>query len=195
MYIFTQQGLSSILMMSLMHFSKHLDTSTMKVNMLKAIINYLQPFEHFPEKNKELIANNAQLLTIPMGQYLFTKGEHEEFSYYLVEGKVEIQPVNKKSYAVYGGTAMAKHPLSEERPHEHSAKAASHVKVLQINQNILQTLSMSEDDVMGVESESEGTDDWMTRILESELITNIPSDNIHLIFNSFEQLNAKKGNS
>lgn len=162
--------------------------------MLDTTLNHLHLFGDLSDKDMERIDNNSQLLSIRMGQYLFKIGELEESSYYLIEGKIEIQPEGKNPYAVYGGTDAAKHPLSTERPREHSAKAASDIKVLQMDHNILQTLSISKDDadVVELESESEETDDWMTRILQSDLITNIPTENIHLIFNSFEQLNVKK---
>jgi CRP-like cAMP-binding protein len=161
--------------------------------MLKTIINNLQPLAHLSVRDKDLIESNAHLLTIRMGEYLFKKGEKKGFDYYLVEGKIEIQSENKTPYAIYGGTDIANHPLSEKRPHEHSAKAISQVKVLQINHDILRTLSTSEHDTATSEPESVETDDWMSRILQSDLICNIPSENIQLIFNSFEQLNTKKG--
>jgi len=114
-----------------------------KQRLRKTIHKELIPINRLSQNDKKLLINQAKILMYPMGSYIFKKGDRDNFIYYLLEGKVEMQAPHKKTIAVYGGTKRAMQPISGNYPREYSAKAASAVKVFQVNRQLLISMSPS----------------------------------------------------
>ena len=116
---------------------KRSERKDVKQRLRETIYNELIPINRLPQNDKNLLTNEAKVLIYPMGSYIFKKGDRDNFIYYLLEGKVEMQAPHKTTIAVYGGTKRAKYPISGNYPRKYSAKAASAVKVFQANRQLL----------------------------------------------------------
>jgi len=87
------------------------------------------------------------------------------------------------------------------QPHQYSAKSLTEVKVLRVNREILNSISVSENSenynfgegIEVNEIDAESSVDWMTQILRSNIFSKIPANNIQKIFSLFEPINVKAG--
>jgi len=169
--------------------------------LIEQIVKESNTFSHLTNKEKQLFIDEAELISVRMGQYVFAQGETDEYIYFLVEGKVEMQAMDETSYVVYGATEMARYPLSNVQPRKYSAKAITHINVIKIHKNILESTpdliqqeKADTSDILEVEElDQEDSLDWMTRILQSNLLSKIPSSNIQQTFSLFESVNVKDG--
>ena len=100
----------------------------------------LIPINCLPQIDKKMLISEAKVRICRMGSYIFKTGDTDDFIYYLLEGKVELQAPNKKTIFVYGGTKRTMQPLSEKLPREYSAKAVSAVKLFQVNRQLLKSM-------------------------------------------------------
>ena len=116
---------------------KRSERKDLRQRLRETILKELIPINCLPQNAKKLLINQAKILVYPIGSPIFKKGDRDNFIYYLLEGKVEMQASHKTTIAVYGGTKRAKYPISGNYPRKYSAKAASAVKVLQANRQLL----------------------------------------------------------
>lgn len=108
--------------------------------MRETIYKALIPINQLSQAEKNLVINQARILRYRMGSYIFKKGDKDSFIYYLLEGMVEMLAADKKTIAVFGGTERANNPISVNFPRKYSAKAASAVKVFQVNRQLLNSI-------------------------------------------------------
>jgi len=169
--------------------------------LIEQVVRESSIFSHLSDEDKQLFINEAELISVIMGQHVFEQGEADEYIYFLVEGKVEMQTMDETSYVIYGGTEMANYPLANVQPRKYSAKAITDIKVIQVHKNILglipgliQQEKAYTSDILEVE-ELDQTDslDWMAQILQSNLLSKIPSSNIQQAFSLFEPVNVREG--
>jgi len=169
--------------------------------LIEQVVRESNIFSHLTDKEKQLFINEAELISVIMGRHVFEQGEADEYIYFLVEGKVEMQAMDGTSYVIYGATEMANYPLENVQPRKYSAKAITHINVIKIHKNILESIpdliqqeKTDSGDVVEVEElDQEDSLDWMTRVLQSNLLSKIPSSNIQQTFSLFEPVNVRDG--
>ncbi|RKZ45708.1 MAG: hypothetical protein DRQ58_09950 [Gammaproteobacteria bacterium] len=169
--------------------------------MIEQIVKELNIFSHLTDKEKHLFIKEAELVPVIMGQHLFEQGEVDEYIYFLVEGKVEMQAMDETSYVIYGGTEIANYPLANIQPRQYSAKAISDIRVVQVHKYILglipgliqQEKACSRDILEIEELDQSDSFDWMAQILQSNLLSKIPSSNIQQAFSLFEPVDVREG--
>ncbi|HIF51915.1 MAG TPA: cyclic nucleotide-binding domain-containing protein [Thiotrichaceae bacterium] len=166
------------------------------------LINVLQslvPISNLSKDNIELIAASSNVQSFVKDYIVFSEGDNDEYAYYLLEGELELISMNSTNFHVVSGTDDARYPLAQFRPRQYTAKAKKDSLVLVLNRTFLDSLLVRNktynsymDD--GVEvTENIDDDDWMSRILQSPLYTNISVDNIQKIFSKIESMDVKKG--
>lgn len=156
-------------------------------------LNRLTPEDH----NK--IINQAEIVEYHQNQYVFEQGDRDDYSFYLLEGELEMSSDGQLVRQVVGGTDAAKYPLAQLQPRQLSAKAKSAVRVLVINRALVEKLvSLEQEGAAGIDVEvrhieaDEGAD-WITRMLQSELFSRLPAKNIQQIFMLMEPIPVTKG--
>ena len=93
---------------------------TVDQNILQELVplNVLSP-ERFREISEKIIIEE-----VPAGHYLFRKGDRDNQSIYLLEGKVNlIDGFRKVSSEVEGGMDMSRYAISNQKPRHLSARA------------------------------------------------------------------------
>ncbi|MCW8964430.1 MAG: cyclic nucleotide-binding domain-containing protein, partial [Gammaproteobacteria bacterium] len=152
------------------------------------------------DKVREL-AEKSSISTITAGRYAFKHGDTDNVSVYLVEGEIELLDETGNSLKhIKGGTDEAMHPLAPGQPRSLSARVVADATIIRINRDLLD-LMLSWDsstggkiNVMEAESEDEQPDDdWMSSMLRTKALHNIPPANIQKMFISMEEVGYKQG--
>lgn len=114
--------------------------ATMRRRLKETINNNLVPINQLSRESKKTVISQAKVLVYQMGSYLFKKGDSDNYIYYLLEGKVVMEATDRTTIAIYGGTKRAMSPVSGNNPREYSARAASVVKVLKVERQLLDSI-------------------------------------------------------
>ena len=89
-----------------------------------------------PHHQTEII-NQSEIVSVKRGRYIFKRGDTDPYSFYVVEGEVELSTDGTRVKNVVGGTEPAKMALSQLQPRQMSAKALKAVKVLRVDRGLL----------------------------------------------------------
>ncbi len=167
-------------------------------------IKDLIPINELSENMQEKLLECAQVMEVKESKYIFKQGDKDNYSYYLLEGEIELQADTQPSSIIQSGSDRGKYALAQLQPRQFSAKANTPLKVLLIERNALDQLILLAQEaitlsggisVSGIQAdEVDGDDiDWMTQMLQSELFSKIPMANIHQLFALLEPMEYKAG--
>jgi len=162
---------------------------------LRAKIEQLIPINELPKNLQAKLLDKAKILNVKKSRYIFKQGDKDDYSYYLLDGEVELH-ANKQLDSVIGSDSdRAKYALAQLQPRQFSVKAKTEIKILLIERNNLDKLMLlAQEGTMGstltggAEIEVDVVDgvdddtDWMTQMLQSELFSRMPMPNIHQLF-------------
>ena len=147
-----------------------------------------------PENKKEIIAKLVEV-EIPKGGKVFSQGDKGTDHIFLLDGIVALNEGDKLFKAIAAGTEEAKPALAHIMPRTFTAVAQTPVTIFTIDSDLLdmmltwdQTGSFQVDEMSNDEDE-----DWMTRILNTEIFRRIPPANIQDIFVALEEIQVKPG--
>jgi CRP-like cAMP-binding protein len=167
------------------------------INVLKSLV----PISNLSKDSIELIASSADVKTFAKDYIVFNEGDNDEYAYYLLDGELELVSTNNTNFHIVSATDDARYPLAQFQPRQYTAKAITDSMVLVLNRTYLDSLLVGNKTdglnmTHGVEVndiDSDDTDDWMSRILQSPLYTNISVENIQKIFSKIESIDVSKG--
>jgi len=153
-------------------------------------LNALSP-ERFKEMSEKIVIEE-----VLAGQYLFRKGDRDNQSIYLLEGKVNlIDGFRKVTSEVEAGTDISRYPIVSQQPRSLSARAVKKVIIARIDSSLLDVFltwdQSSTTEVVEIGAES--NQDWMTRILQSEAFIKIPPSMIQSLLIKMETMPVKAG--
>lgn len=171
-------------------------------------IRELIPINELPPNLQSRLLERAQLMEVKKSRFIFKQGDKDNYSYYLLDGEVELQAENQSSSIIVSGSERGKYALAQLQPRQFSAKAKTALKILLIERKDLDQLmllaqeatvnpmlstgsstDMEVDIVDGADDET----DWMTKMLQSELFSRMPMANIHQLFALLEPIDYKAG--
>jgi CRP-like cAMP-binding protein len=167
---------------------------------LNSVLKTLVPISNLSKESIAQIAASSNVRSFNKGYIVFHEGDKDEYAYYLLDGELELVSNNSTNFHIVSGTDDARYPLAQFQPRQYTAKAVEDSLVLAINRTFLDSLlvgnkadhSSVENGVEVNEIDSEENDDWMSRILQSPLYTNISVENIQKIFSRIESIDVKK---
>ena len=146
---------------------------TLDQNVLQELVplNALSP-ERFQEVSGKIIIEEVQT-----GNYLFRKGDSDNQSIYLLEGKVNlIDGFRKVTGEIEAGTDMSRYAIANQQPRQLSARAVKKCIIARIDSGLLDVFltwdQSSSSEV--VEIGADDDEDWMTRILQTDAFKKIP---------------------
>ena len=164
----------------------------------KTLVNDFVPVNGLPPQYQNEIIHQSEVATYKKRQFVFKQGDRDNYSYYLLEGELDLLADEQLVKQVSGGTDAARYAMAQLQPRQMSGKAKTAVTVLKVDRNLLDRLLTMDD--KGDESEVEVSDidseesvDWMTRLLQSELFARIPPANIQRIFTTLESVEVSAG--
>ncbi|HTT08375.1 MAG TPA: cyclic nucleotide-binding domain-containing protein [Gammaproteobacteria bacterium] len=164
-------------------------------------LRMLVPINGLPSQYQDQLFKEAQVIKLKKKEIVFAQGSRDDFSYYLLEGTIEMYANDQFIKQVEGGTGAAFHPLAQLQPRQMTAKAKTPVTVLRVNRMLMdRLLSLGHDTPAasgGIEaaeiSGESGSDDWMTILLQSELFMRIPPSNIQRLLATMQPVEFKAG--
>lgn len=149
-----------------------------------------------PENLKE-ICDKLVIAEIHKGDNIFIQGDAKADHIFLHEGAVELLENRKVIKTLEAGTENTRTALAHIIPRNFTAIAKTNVVVFMIDSDLLdmmltwdQTGSFQVEDLS-----SEESDDWMSRILNTEAFRRIPPANIQAIFTSLEDIAVNPGDA
>ncbi len=165
----------------------------------ESFLRTLVPLNRLTSADRDKVINQADIVKHKKNQYVFKQGEKDNFSFYLLEGELEMSADGQLVREVVGGSDAAKYPLAQLQPRQLSAKAKSAITVFVIDRALvdklasLETKGIAGTDVEVSEIEADEDADWMTRMLQSELFSRLPAKNIQQVFTLMEAVPVEKG--
>ena len=174
---------------------------------LRKRIEELVPINELPANLQTKLLERAQILEVKKSRFLFKQGDKDDYSYFLLDGTVELHANKQIDSEIEATSDRAKYALAQLQPRQFSVKAKTPIKVLLIERKKLDQLMllaqestlnptltsggtiMEVDEVDGVDDDA----DWMTMMLQSELFSRMPMANIHQLFALVEPIDFKAG--
>lgn len=169
-------------------------------------IKDLVPINKLPPNLQARLLDQARVMDVNKSRFLFKQGDKDNYSYFLLEGEIELLAGNQGGDIIKGGSDRARYALARIQPRQFSAQARTRVKVLIIERNSLDQLLVLADqsgpgaqpvgaDDMGVDSIDAVRDDsdWMTHMLQSGLFSRMPMANIQQLFTRLEPIEYQAG--
>ncbi|MBL1142671.1 MAG: cyclic nucleotide-binding domain-containing protein [Proteobacteria bacterium] len=174
---------------------------------LRKRIEELIPINELPPNLQSKLLERAQILEVKKSRFLFKQGDKDDYSYYLLDGEVELHANKQLDSVIQSTSDRAKYALAQLQPRQFSVKAKTELKVLLVERKHLDQLMLlaqestlnptltgggtviEVDEVDGVDDDT----DWMTQMLQSELFSRMPTHNIHQLFALLEPIEFKAG--
>ena len=168
-------------------------------------IKDLIPINKLPPNLQARLLDQAQVLEVNKSRFLFKQGDKDNYSYFLLAGKIELLANNQGGDIIEGGSDRARYALARIQPRQFSAQARTKARVLIIERNSLDQLLVLADqaglgapsaaaDDMGVDTIDAASDaDWMTQLLQSGLFSRMPMANIQQLFGRLEPMEYEAG--
>ena len=129
--------------------------------------------ERFREVSEKIIIEE-----VLAGHYLFRKGDRDNQTIYLIEGKVNlIDGFRKVIGEIEAGTDMDRYAIANQQPRHLSARAVKKCVIARIDSGLLDvflTWDQSSSSAEVVDIGADDNQDWMTRILQTEAFIKIP---------------------
>ncbi len=174
---------------------------------LRKRIEELIPINELTPNLQKKLLERAQILEVKKSRFIFKQGDKDDYSYYLLEGEVELHANKQLDSVIESSSDRAKYALAQLQPRQFSVKAKTAIKVLLIERkNLDQLMLLAQESTLNptltsANSEMEvdivdGVDDdtdWMTMMLQSELFSRIPTANIHQLFALLEPIDFNAG--
>ncbi|GMQ76010.1 MAG: hypothetical protein BMS9Abin01_1272 [Gammaproteobacteria bacterium] len=162
-------------------------------------VRELIPINGLPEQHQEEVLRRGKVVKYRKGRYVFKQGDRDNFSFFVIEGELELIVDGQLVKQVNSDTPDARHALAQLQPRQLSARARTPLQVFKIDRVVLDRLLADDrfddegSDVEVLELEDDSSGDWMTRMLGSDLFGRLPAANIQSVFTNMEAMDARAG--
>ena len=163
-------------------------------------LKLLVPLNKLSESHQEQVIGAAHVLDFKKNEFIFRQGDRDNFSFYVLTGKVELYADDQLIKKIEGGEAASFQALAQLQPRQMSAQTRSKVKVLRVDRTLVDQLLSVEDSrsdsstaIEVDEIDAEASSDWLTQMLQSSLFANIPPSNIQKLLDILETIEVKTG--
>ena len=169
-----------------------------KIPVDRKLLQELVPLNALSAERFKEVSEKIVIEEVLAGRYLFRKGDRDNQSIYILEGKVNlIDGFRKVTSEVEAGTDISRYPIANQQPRPLSARAVKKVIIARVDSSLLDVfLTWDQSSTAeAVEIGTESNEDWMTHILQSEAFIKIPPPMIQGLLIKMEQLTVKAGDS
>jgi CRP-like cAMP-binding protein len=143
----------------------------------KKLLHELVPLNALSAERFQEVSKNIIVEEVLAGRYLFRKGDKDNQTTYLLEGKINLlDGFRKVTSEVESGTDQSRYAIANQQPRPLSARAVKKCIIARIDSGLLDVL-LTWDQSSSAEVVEVGVDDnqdWMTRILQTEAFRKIP---------------------
>jgi CRP-like cAMP-binding protein/rhodanese-related sulfurtransferase len=159
----------------------------------------LIPINNLDRRLQDRVLEQGHLLEFKRKKKIFKEGARDSFTFYLLDGELELQTKGEAPVRMRGGDSNALRALAQLLPRRYTAIALTPVTIFRIDRGLLDHILSNDQtsehsDLVEVEElEDEEGADWMTRLISSELFTRLPHNNIQRFFTELEALPVSTG--
>ena len=167
-----------------------------KITVDQNLLQQLVPLNALSAERFRAVSEKIIIEEVLAGGYLFRKGDRDNQSIYLIEGKVNlIDGFHKVISEIEAGTDMDRYAIANQQPRHLSARVVKKCVIARIDSGLLDvwlTLDQSGSAEV-VEIGAVENQDWMTRILQSEAFLKIPPTMIQSLLIKMQPCPVKAG--
>ena len=167
-----------------------------KISVDRKLLQELVPLNALSDERFREVSEKIVIEEVLAGRYLFRKGDRDNQSIYILEGKVNlIDGFRKVTSEVEAGTDISRYPIANQQPRPLSARAVKKVVIARVDSGLLDVfLTWDQSSTAeAVEIGSESNEDWMTHILQSKAFIKIPPSMIQSLLIKMETVPVKAG--
>jgi len=153
------------------------------------------PIHTLPEEVFADLIQGLQIETVARNAVLLQEGDTEQLNYYLLEGKVSLLEGGQVVDSVAAGEESARFPIAHVLPRKNSVRADSRVRVACIDtRRISELLARNDQVAYEVDNfEEVDSDDWMSLLLRSPVLQQLPASNIQRLMMSISEVEVPQG--
>jgi rhodanese-related sulfurtransferase len=163
-----------------------------------ALVQGFVPIYALSPEHRDELASSATVVSVPPGEVIRGERLGSDFTYYVLDGELEIYTGDELVETLRGGTESARFALSRLRSNQVAARAKTPLNLLRVDISLLSTLMIwaqtSTESPLSAD-EFDHTSGWVPRLLQSELFSRIPPASIPRIFACMQELPVKAGDT
>jgi formylglycine-generating enzyme required for sulfatase activity/CRP-like cAMP-binding protein/chromosome segregation ATPase len=167
-----------------------------KITVDKQLLQEFVPLNALSAERFKGVSEKIIIEEVLAGRYLFRKGDRDNQSIYLLEGKINlINGFRKVASEIEAGTDISRYAIANQQPRPLSARAVKKCIIARIDSGLLDVF-LTWDQSSTAEVIEIGADedqDWMTRILQTEAFIKIPPAMIQSLLIKMESYPVKAG--
>jgi CRP-like cAMP-binding protein len=163
------------------------------------VLRKFAPLDGMKRENLVALAKKVSVRSLSRGRVLFSEGDTDKRTVWLVNGRVEALENSRLVGALTGGTPEARNPLFPNLPRRVTVRAIDDISFLSIDSDLLDVMitwdqtGSYEVEELQAQLQSAGSDDWMTTLLQTNAFHRIPPANIQAIFQRLQRTPCRVG--
>ena len=162
------------------------------------VLRRFSPLDGLRKENLGALSKKAALREVAAGKVLFSEGEADKRTYYLVIGDIQLTANDTVVARISAGSPEAKNPIAPGNPRRFTARALTELKILIIDSDLLDVLLTWDQtgtyEVNEVSTHSPvESGDWMTILLQTKAFHRIPPANLQAIFMRLQRVSYRAG--
>jgi CRP-like cAMP-binding protein len=167
-----------------------------KVTVDKKLLQEFVPLNALSHERFREVSEKIIIEEVLAGRYLFRKGDTDNQSIFLLEGKLNlIDGFRKVTSEVEAGTDISRYAVSNQQPRPLSARAVSKCIIARIDSGLLDVFLTWDQSSCAevVDIGAADNQDWMTRMLQTEAFIKIPPAMIQSLLIKMQSYPVKAG--
>ncbi len=160
------------------------------------VLAQLVPLNVLSRAQLEQLAVEARVHSVGPGTTIFRQGQRDEQTIYLLNGEVTLAADGRVAQTVHAGTEQAHYAIAHLQPRRFTAKTRAQSTLLMFDSKLLDhhlTLNQSQSIEVADIGAEDDDEDWMTKMLQSQLFVQIPPANIQQMLMRMQQINVHQG--
>src|SRR6201987_3103211 len=163
------------------------------------LLRNFAPLDAMKRENLAALAKKVSVRTLSAGRVLFNQGDTDKRTVWLVSGAVEVNENERNIGVLRAGTPETRNPLYPKLPRRVTVRAVDDISYLSIDSDLLDVMitwdqtGSYEVEELQAQLQSEGSDDWMTTLLQTNAFHRIPPANIQAIFQRLQRTPCRAG--
>lgn len=145
------------------------------------VVRKFHPFDSQSIKKVKEIIHKSTVQKLPADRILFQYGDNDEWTIYLLSGKINLKRPDRKTQVIEADTESARNSISNQIPRIATATSQTDITILIIDRSLLQVILNHNDGGIEVAGIDDDDEDWMTRFLQSNAFLQLPAANIQAL--------------
>lgn len=165
-------------------------------------LRYFIPLAEISGDNFNELVSNINIETLAAGKKLFSRGDDDGFTFYLLNGELELIDAAENKSSLTSKSKQCRFPVEHYKPRQKTAVCKTEIHYFKINNDLLDVLLTWDQNKNYIVNEIgndtnqsedvEDDNDWMTQLLQLEIFHKIPPANIQSMFQRIQSIPVKK---